>query len=374
MLRQKRTKSKGGLKEMKIFAFFLPQFHTIPENDQWWGEGFTEWTNVKGATPLFKGHKQPIHPLDNRYYNLLQKETVEWQTSLLNRYRVDGLIYYHYYFNGKLLLEKPAENLLKWKDIDQRFFFCWANHPWYKSWKGSKELLMPLEYGDENSWESHFQYLLPFFRDHRYEKDDNKPLFMVFKSDFQQKHDLFNYFNRRCMEEGFNGICLIESYSGNQAISSFNDNICSCTQMVFYREPLIQKIFFDYYNGLSMKIKKRIMKELRNIGLIKRPHIYPGEQLMSNKLRIESFGDNVAHGLWFEWDNTPRHKERGYIITPYQKNQFDQYMELIKNERYLFINAWNEWCEGMILEPTEENGYKYLEWIKEWRERNSNRE
>ena len=94
---------------MKIYAFFLPQFHTIPENDAWWGKGFTEWVNVKAARPLFRGHRQPVHPLNNRYYNLLSRETVEWQTELLNRYGLDGFIYYHYYFDGKLLLEKPAD-------------------------------------------------------------------------------------------------------------------------------------------------------------------------------------------------------------------------------------------------------------------------
>lgn len=357
---------------MRIFAFFLPQFHTIPENDQWWGKGFTEWTNVKKATPLFRGHKQPIHPLNSRYYDLLQKETVEWQTSLLHQYRLDGLIYYHYYFEGKLLLEKPAENLLKWKDIDQHFFFCWANHPWVKSWKNSQEILMPLDYGDETVWEKHFQYLLPFFRDHRYEKENNKPLFMIFRSDFQEKRDLFGYLDKRCREEGFNGLYLIEAYSGGQEISLFLDNLCACTQRVYYREPLIQKNYYMSDRGLGDLLKSGIIRELRNMGITKRPRVYPGIKMMNHKLQSEPFGENVAHGLWFEWDNTSRHKERGYIITPYKKEQFDQYMDLIRNEQYLFINAWNEWCEGMILEPTEENGYRYLEWIKEWKERDAN--
>lgn len=126
---------------MKKYAFFLPQFHSIKENDEWWGEGFTEWVNVKKAKKLYENHVQPITPLDNNYYCLLDKNTVEWQTSLMKKYCIDGLIYYHYYFCGDLLLEKPAENLLKWKDIDQPFFFCWANHSWYRSWNGTKELL-----------------------------------------------------------------------------------------------------------------------------------------------------------------------------------------------------------------------------------------
>ena len=199
---------------MKVFAFFLPQFHTIPENDEWWGEGFTEWVRVKEAKPLFRGHIQPLHPLNDRYYNLLDKGTIEWQTSLLKNYHVDGMIYYHYYFNGKLLLEKPAENLLRWKDIEQPFFFCWANHPWRKTWEGSTELLMPMEYGGEEDWERHFQYLLPFFKDERYEKDNNKPLFMLFITDFPEKHEMIQDFDKRCMDEGFAGIAIIESYDG----------------------------------------------------------------------------------------------------------------------------------------------------------------
>lgn len=113
---------------MRLFAFNLPQFHSIPENDEWWGKGFTEWVNVKNAKPLYKGHVQPVHPLNGNYHNLLDKSTMEWQTELLKQYGLTGMIYYHYYFCGKLLLEKPVENLLGWKDIDQPFFFCWANH------------------------------------------------------------------------------------------------------------------------------------------------------------------------------------------------------------------------------------------------------
>lgn len=119
------------------------------------GKGFTEWTNVKKARPLFKGHIQPIHPLNNNYYNLMDKGTVEWQTQLMKKYGLTGMIYYHYYFCGKKLLEKPAENLLKWKDIEQPFFFCWANHSWRKTWNGTSELLVEQTYGNEKEWEEH---------------------------------------------------------------------------------------------------------------------------------------------------------------------------------------------------------------------------
>ncbi len=354
---------------MKVFAFFLPQFHTIPENDEWWGEGFTEWVRVKEAKPLFRGHIQPLHPLNHRYYNLLDKGTIEWQTSLLKNYHVDGMIYYHYYFNGKLLLEKPAENLLRWKDIEQPFFFCWANHPWRKTWEGSTELLMPMEYGGEEDWERHFQYLLPFFKDERYEKDNNKPLFMLFITDFPEKHEMIQYFDKRCMDEGFAGIAIIESYDGKEKLDHFEEELSPCTDRIFYREPLNQKNCYLARRDIPTRIQRKLQRELRKRRLMKKPQYYSGRLLMRQKLQNEPMGDKIAHGLWFEWDNTPRHKERGYIITPYKEVLFNRYMDLIKDEKYLFINAWNEWCEGMILEPTEEKGYQYLEWIKEWREK-----
>ena len=144
---------------MKKFAIFLPQFYETKENNKWWGKGFTEWVSVRNAKPLYKGHLQPKLPLEG-YYNMLDKETMENQADLMHKYKIDGMVYYHYYFDGKLLLEKPAENLLKWKDIEEPFFFCWANHTWYKAVDGKKEVLIEQTYGDIKSWEKHFKYCL----------------------------------------------------------------------------------------------------------------------------------------------------------------------------------------------------------------------
>lgn len=351
---------------MKKFAFFLPQFHEIPENDKWWGKGFTEWTNVRNAKPLYDGQQQPKHPLNGNYYNLLQRKTVEWQTNLMNKSGLDGFIYYHYYFKGKKLLEKPAENLLRWKDIPQHFFFCWANHNWNRSWEGKTDVLLEEKYGSKEDWENHFRYLLPFFKDDRYEKRNNKPLLMIFDPHFKEKNDIFNYFNKRCLEEGFNGICLIETYSGKgiESLNHFKKNESDVTEFTFYREPTVSQ--FEYvHKNLFKRICYHINTELRQKNILKKPYIIDGNKLMDLKLQQEPMGKNIAHGLWFEWDNTPRHKQRGYVITPYDHFKFIKYMKLIKNQEYLFINAWNEWAEGMIMEPTEENGYKYLKWMKE---------
>ena len=151
---------------MKIFAFYLPQYHTIPENNTWWGEGFTEWTNVKKAKPLYYQHNQPRIPLNNNYYDLSNDNTLIWQSKLLKEYKIDGLCFYHYWFKNKKLLEKPAEKLLHNKKIDIPFFFSWANEPWTRSWDGlNKNILIDQDYGDRQDWINHFNYLKPFFKD-----------------------------------------------------------------------------------------------------------------------------------------------------------------------------------------------------------------
>lgn len=355
---------------MKIFAFFLPQFHEIPENNKWWGDGFTEWTNVKKAKPLFNGHNQPKIPLNDNYYNLLDINTIKWQTNLIHKYGIDGFIYYHYYFNGKLLLEKPCELLLKNKDIDQPFFFCWANHSWNRSWNGSKEVLIEQTYGEKKDWEEHFKYLLPFFKDDRYEKKNNMPLFMLFKTDFECKNEMLEYFDLRCKEEGFSGLYAIESfldgkYTWPNDLNESINSVSRSTKKVLLREP---NTALDIYNTKliykPLKIINKIRKALHNNKI---PSIYNGNTIY-NIINKEPINNKLIHSIFFEWDNTPRHSSRGYIITPPSKEKFDKLLERFKGEDYIFINAWNEWAEGMMLEPTKINKFKYLEWISNSKE------
>lgn len=355
---------------MKKFAFFLPQFHEVSENNKWWGQGFTEWTKVKDAKKLFSKHMQPKVPLDQNYYNLLMKTTVDWQTSLIKKYHIDGFIYYHYYFKGRHLLEKPAENLLHWKDVEQSYFFCWANHTWCRSWNHTKEILLEQVYGEQKDWEEHFLYLLPFFRDKRYEKRNNKPVFMIFKSDFFEKKEMFSYFERRCKESGFDGICLIETYVGEKWPLDYNKFVsrcCSQTEFKFLREPSLGlNLYWTDIRYSPVRIFNKIRNVLAHHGFKACVEKYNGNKLYDLKKKYEIFEPSVIHGLCFEWDNTPRHGEWGYIITPLDKEHFFFYMDSIQDEEYVFINAWNEWAEGMMLEPTEEKGYQYLEWLLEW--------
>lgn len=195
---------------IKTIAFYLPQFYTFPENDEWWGKGFTEWTNVKKAKPLFWGHQMPEVPYNNNYYDLSNVDNMIWQSKLAMKYGVDGFCYYHYWFkNGKKLLEIPVENMLNNEEVEIPFCLCWANEAWARTWDGNEaDVLMPQEYDEDiDSLKKHFYYLLPFFKDKRYIKEHNKPLFIIYKPYLiQDINKLMECWNELAIQEGFNGI------------------------------------------------------------------------------------------------------------------------------------------------------------------------
>ena len=198
--------------KIKMIAFYLPQFHSIPENDRAWGKGFTEWTNIKKAVPLFEGHNQPRIPLNENYYNLLDSKTQVWQSELALKYGVYGFCYYHYWFkNGKKLLEKPLENMLQNKDIKIPFCISWANENWSKRWDGgNQELIAEQDYGNEQDWEMHFEYLLNFFKDERYITLGGKPVFLIYKpGEIPCLSEMLNYFDLKAKENGLKGICFM---------------------------------------------------------------------------------------------------------------------------------------------------------------------
>lgn len=195
---------------MKVIAFYLPQFHSIPENDMMWGKGFTEWVNVKKSKPLFKGHYQPRKPLNDNYYNLLDDDIKKWQVNLAKEHGIYGFCFYHYWFNGKKLLEKPVEQFLNNSNLDISFCLSWANEAWSKAWVSkSDEVLYEQEYGNEKNWEEHFTYLLPFFKDKRYIKENNKPLFIIYRPELIDcLNEMLDYLDKRAKECGFSGIAF----------------------------------------------------------------------------------------------------------------------------------------------------------------------
>lgn len=373
-------------KGIKIIPFYLPQFHTIPENDQWWGKGFTEWTNVKKALPLYAGHDQPKVPLGRNYYNLLDDNVKIEQAKLAKKYGIFGFCYYHYWFrDGKRLLEKPAEQMLANKAVDIPFCFCWANENWSKNWDGgNREVIMKQNYGNKADWEKHFQYLLPFFRDDRYITVDGKPLFVIYKPD--QIIDVYQmtcYWRKRAVEEGFPGLCLAFQFPTYYADMYYRSDIFDYRlgfEPVYSRNLAIMR-----HPGTSSKVKmlrkltgENIISAYRKIrsggmesgyvGKSQSLSLYFYDETWENILRAE-WTEEFLPGALVDWDNTPRNKH-GLAYAGFSIDKFKEYMiKLVararrENKPMLFINAWNEWGEGAFLEPDEKYGYKKLEAVK----------
>lgn len=353
----------------KILAVYLPQFHETPDNNLWWGEGFTDWQSVKTAEPLFTMHNQPRVPLESQYYDLSQKETMMNQAQLAKKYGIDGFCFYHYYFeNGKRELEKPAENLLKWKDIDMPFCFNWASESWIRSWskicgnvwaeKYEKEdnlgsVLAKQNYGTEREWVNHFNYLLPFFQDSRYIRIDNRPVFIFYSpDDIAVLHEMIACWRELAEKAGLKGLYLIGAHM-NAADRSLDAAI------VYEPRNAINKL------NLQGKVKLN-----NNVRCFEYESLW--DEILEDRpiLGFKTFYCGVTG-----YDDTPRRGNSGEVLINESSVIFKKKMlALIKKSiregnEVVFINAWNEWGEGMYLEPDESNGYAYLEAIREIKEK-----
>lgn len=345
---------------MKILALHLPQYHTIPENDKWWGKGFTDWDNVKKSKPLFKGHEQPVVPLNSNYYDMTNIETFAYQAELAREYGVYGFIYYHYWFNGKLLLEKPCEILLKHTEIKNHYCFCWANETWARTWDGhDKDILIKQQYGGEIDWKKHIDYLLPFFKDERYIKVDNKPMMYFYSCCRIEKfNEMIDFWEEILKDNGFAGLHVVEF------INSFNKgNKPIKSDRVVEFEPLCTS---KYYISPVHKIIRLINKKFSLIDFLSYDYIW--KCLLNKK---HDYGKKLYRSCFVNFDNSPRKGKKALIMKKASPEKFEKYLKLLihDNKRnydneFLMINAWNEWAEGAMLEPTEQHKYKYLEAIK----------
>ncbi|MCD8100238.1 MAG: glycoside hydrolase family 99-like domain-containing protein [Oscillospiraceae bacterium] len=367
---------------MKIIAFYLPQFHNIPENDEWWGKGFTEWVNVKKAKPLYEGHIQPRIPLNKNYYNLLDEDVQKWQVRLAKEYGIYGFCYYHYWFDGHLLLEKPMENMLKNSDIDLPFCICWANEAWTRAWVGETKTLIPQRYGTKKEWKEHFDYLLPFLKDERYIKDDEgKPIFVIYRPEIiEVLNEMLDFWNELSIANGLPGISFAYQQLNFDLMkdrddSRFKYNIEFQPMYCFY-DLTSQKYSFlrKAKRWLVAFVEKHTGKDIRQLGR--------GNNLVGfNRISYDDAWKAIlAHnpesnkcipGAFVDWDNTPRHGDRGRIYTGASPEKFEEYLKqliVIAKEKYkkdmIFIDAWNEWAEGAYLEPDERFEYGYLEAIR----------
>lgn len=369
------------MNNLKVIALYLPQFHQIPENDEFWGEGFTDWELVKKAEPLFSGHQQPNIPLNNNYYDLSKKEDVEWQCKLAADHGIYGFGVYHYWFNDeKNLLTKPAEIMRDSQNIKTKYFFIWDNSSWRRSWsnapgfdwspimdnkvkaKNTTSVLLEYKLGDKVNWFKHYEYVKNHFKSQNYEKLDNKPLFGIINYN-ENINQMCEFWNELAIKDGFDGIFFIFKYKH------------------YLDVPKNLKYHYYFYNyephfsgwgkmNLAERIKRRI---LRNLKLNNRLHRYNYNKVWNSIIKNAKLlgSENIINCGFVGFDDTPRRgKKNSNVISGKSLDLFEKYLNQLlilskqQNKKYLFLTAWNEWSEGAYLEPDEMDGSKYLDSIK----------
>jgi len=343
---------------IKPIAFYLPQFHPIPENDLWWGTGFTEWTNVKSADPMFQGHYQPHIPGELGYYDLVDDEHIQRnQIEIARKNGVYGFCYYYYWFNGKRLLEKPLNRLLEDKSLDFPFCICWANENWSRQWDGSENEILIEQAHSELSDERFILDAIPLFHDPRYIKIHGAPLLMIYRAELLPNLEkTIALWRDICLQNGIHRLhvtCaqsfafLYPAHVGADSITEFHpDKYVSIERLnnaVTGLVPDFNGSIYDYRSYVATAMHNRKREYLR------------------------------FKGAMLGWDNTARRHCKARIFINSSPEEFRKWLSSLvdfvsrypKEERLIFINAWNEWAEGTHLEPDEKYGSKFLKAIRE---------
>ena len=371
------------MKIPKLIAFYFPQFHPIEQNDIWWGENFTDWNLVKDAKPLFQGHNQPRIPKDKIYYNPTNAEVLRAQAEMAKKHHVSGFMFYHYWFDGELMLQKPMEVFLQNKDIDIEFCVTWANESWTRAWTGQPEVYLKKQLHTTNKqlWKSHFEYLLPFFKDSRALKINNNPVFLIYQPFLiKNSEEMLAYWQELAKQNGLEKLYVIAIKNHDFLSSDFLKNYDGI--MNFQpREAYTSKDFqsqnisarFQFLRKLPHLVQLYVTKFYQKISSHK---IYDSTSLWniillnSFKNKFPNFKLDVFESAFFEWDNTPRYKKRAKIFTELSDDDKKKNLKILyknailANSDFLFFNAWNEWSESSYLEPDEKNGFKNLEIIE----------
>jgi len=352
---------------VRSIAIYLPQFHPIPENDEWWGKGFTEWTNVTKATPKFKGHYQPHLPTDLGFYDLRLHETMIEQAELAKAYGIYGFMFYHYWFSGKRILERPVNQWLENKSPNFPFCICWANENWSRRWDGKEhDLLLKQDYSEEDH-RLHFKELARHFRDERYILVDGKPLFAIYRVELiPDIKQMVAIWREEALKYGFKGLYLV---SVGNPVYSTNPN-----EIDFDAAIKFQPDYFNLPKNLSESFLNKILHKLN----IKKSEvignsIYDYEEFVVETLKAEKSVDYLLYpSVTPMWDNSARRKKDAFVLHNSTPEKFGTWLkEVIKNfnpptqeENFIIINAWNEWAEGNHLEPCQKWGRQYLEVVK----------
>lgn len=363
---------------MKTICFYLPQYHPTEENNKWWGQGFTEWTNVTKATPRFSGHYQPQLPSELGFYDLRLEETRVAQAVLAAEYGIGGFCYYHYWFAGKLMLERPLVEMLKSGKPDFPFCLCWANEKWIRSWDNeTQEVLLDQEYNEKEHLD-HINWLMPFFKDSRYIKIDGKPVLLIYRvdeiPDIVQKLKLWRDY------AGLNDLpglylCVVNNYKnklsaqqligyGFDAVVDFQPNGKN-----FGQRKTLNLIKYIIPRLINKTIDKFKIKKIKKFSVTDE---YSYKEIVENISLKKVTGYRVFPTVFPSWDNSPRKKVNATVLQNEDGELFKKFLEISRDqvslypeeEQLIFINAWNEWAEGCHLEPDLKHGRKFLEVVK----------
>lgn len=353
---------------VRPLAFYLPQFYPNPDNDSWWEKGFTEWTLVSRAKPLFKGHYQPHLPSETGFYDLRIHENLVAQAKLAKEYGLYGFMFYHYWFHGKRFLELPVNKLLASKEPDFPFCLCWANETWTRVWDGRPgEILQKQEYSEADDL-NHISWLCTeVFQDPRYIKVHGKPLFGIWDiNDLPDPAKTFGMWQDIAIKSGFPGLYLLGV-----------ENLSRAADPGLHKLDAVVEFTPDWGN-LPRARKRNILDIFLNLsGIYRSPYydhkIMEYSDLVNNALNFKKPSYRYFPGLTPSWDNTPRRMKRNAhvfhnaspeLFAYWLRQTIENFKPASAEENFIFINAWNEWAEGAHLEPDYKHGRTFLEAMK----------
>lgn len=358
----------------RLFAYYMPQFHPIPENDGWWEKGFTEWTNVTKAKPLFMNHYQPRLPADLGFYDLRVPEVREHQVELARNAGIEGFVYYHYWFgNGKRLLQRPFDEVLTSGKPDFPFMLCWANETWKGVWVGTSKgkVLIEQEYPGRQDYIDHFNYLLKAFKDSRYIRIDGKPVFNVYRPQgIPDINEFVDIFREQAHKSGIGDIYLLAG-DLNSGVPPEEYGFDGVVSNNFHRSRQnMHNFIFDDRNSIVSRIEKRLYYFMNNPDPVKRrrPLIVDYKKYTKLIARWPEVNYDYFPQIVPDWDNSARAGKQSLILkgsTPeLWKNHIKdglKYSSKYKGDKEIvFIKSWNEWAEGNYLEPDRRWGHDYL--------------
>ena len=341
----------------KLIAFYLPQFYPIPENDEWWGKGFTEWTSVTRAKPWFRGHYQPHLPADLGFYDLRLPEAREAQADLAKQYGVYGFCYYHYWFHGRRLLERPFNQVLTSERPDFPFCLCWANQNWTRGWDGEeRKILVRQTYSPQDDL-THIRWLLKAFEDRRYIRVEGKPLFLLYRAeDLPSASQAAETWRAEAKKAGIGDLflCAVQSNHHRARVDP--------TQIGFDAAVEFQPSLFRQRSFLK-KLRDRVLRGASNNLILEY------SELVERSLQVPNPPYRWIRSVTPSWDNTPRRKTNALMLEGACPEKYGRWLAAIirrssmlaGGEKVVFLNAWNEWAEGNHLEPCQRWGRGYLE-------------